>query len=719
MAYYYPEGYFGPICDDGISELELGNLQRSATAAVDERVIVFDDPNADDYNYYLGEPILRSRKCKVRDDGTYYDCIDDWINPPDAWEDFAKCLDPYGVCYPWGTSSVANLRLDEDLFVPNLTPETCSPFDTDINIRTVQFFRANGELATYQRKERSKPVTFPVTSSLEAVVSESTISARWSGSDLVVDGTGEGRVRLDFEWDDNPSTAGTALSSFRIGGYTFVQTGGESDGEDSTWISVEAGQVYSGIISGGTGYGGFENKGDQRLCFFDSDGDDCNANLRITDVAAISTVANVGFWSEDGNKYGVWVNPAVCTLPLDEQSVTYTIPIPTTDEYTFEVGCDDVMQIFLNDEQTPFMDVAGGIFSGGPLSTPHTATRNLIGNRNLSLTVRCTNSAAGFVNSEGKPYGLAYDWSRNPGGWYIKICRGGACVQGHNIPWVRSGPDASDSWGNFMNTYAVFPSNSEMLIDQVHTATWNINVPYTGNYVLEYGVDDDGTWDLDGTRIITSPYVPSSNTYALNNLSSGAHTITCSVVNTDNADNWNDNPGGIAWTIRPAATTPGAVAVTFDNRGNIVTTGDGFARVVFLFEYDDNPNTNGKAMDSVRWGGFPPNHEGLSFTQHNDSDGSVQSTITMEGGKTHVMSLFGNDGDFVIENNGKKICYRDADGNDCNAYVKITNITQIAGALDDSNIIARSTDLSNMGAGNLIWTTRDAIGYEYYEVTEN
>jgi hypothetical protein len=717
MAYYYPEGYFGPICDDGISELDLGNLQRSATSVVDERVIVFDDPNADDYNYYLGEPILRSRKCKVRDDGTYYDCIDDWINPPDAWDDFARCLDPYGVCYPWASSSVANLRLDEDLFIPNLTPETCSPFDTDINIRTVQFFRANGELATYQRTERSKPVTFPVTSNLEAVVSTSTISARWSGSDLVVDGTGSGRVRLDFEWDDNPSTAGTALSSFRIGGYTFVQTGGEEEGNDSTWISVEAGQVYSGIISGGTGYGGFENKGDDELCFFDSDGDDCNAQLKIKDVAAISTISNVGFWSEDGNKYAVWVNPAVCTLPLDEQSVTYTIPIAHTDDYTFEVGCDDNMQIFINDEQTPFMDVSGGIFSAGPLSTPYTATRNLIGNRNLSLTVRCTNSAAGFVDAEGKPYGLAYDWSRNPGGWYIKICRGGGCVQGNDIPWVRSGPDAGGSWGTFMETYAVFPSNSEMLIDQVHTATWNINVPYTGNYVLEYGVDDDGTWDLDGTRIITSPYVPTSNTYALNNLSSGAHTITCTVVNTDNADNWNDNPGGIAWTIRPAATTPGVVKATFDNNGNIVTTGDGFARVVFLFEYDDNPNTYGKAMDSVSWGGFPPNHEGLRFTQHNDSDGSVQSTITMEAGKTHPMSLFGNDGDFVIKDNGKKICYRDSDGDDCNAYVRITNITQIAGALDDANIIARSTDLLQSGAGNLIWTTRDAIGYEYYEVT--
>ncbi len=542
MAYYYPEGYFGPICDDGIGELELERLQRNATDEDDERVVVFDGGIGDDYITIDGEPVLKIRRCKVRPDGTYYDCEEDWLNYQDAWDDFDRCLDPYGICYPWKDSSVRNLRLEEDFFVPNLTSDSCSAFDSDINIRSTQFYRANGKLATYNRRERSKPATFPVTSTLESVVAPSTVTASWSGSDLVVNGTGTGRVLLEFEWDDNPDAYGTALSSFRIGGYTFVQTSGVREGSDSAWISVDAGEVYAGIINGGTGYGGYEVRGN-KICFYDLDGTDCNASLTIADTQATSTISNSGYWSDTGNTYAVWTNPQVCTLPLEEQSVTYNIPIEYTDNYTFEVGCDDTMQIFLFDEQTPFMDVAGGIFRSGPLSTPHTAERTLQAGTTLELTVNCTNSAAGFVDSEGAPDGLAYDWSRNPGGWFVKICRGGGCFSGHNIPWVRSGPAGGDGWCDFLNTYAVYPSNSQTLSNIYHEATWQIEVPYTGNYVLEYSCDDAATWTLDGTLIVSesSSVRLISKTYTINNLSAGAHPLTCTIWNQP-GDDWDSNP---------------------------------------------------------------------------------------------------------------------------------------------------------------------------------
>ena len=718
MAYYYPEGYFGPICDDGIDDTTLAGLQRSANVVEDERVLVYDGLIGDDYITILDEPVLKTRKCKQRPDGTYYDCIDDWLNYQDSWDDYDRCLDPNGICYPWKETSQRNLRLEEDFFIPDLGPESCSPFDADINIRPTSFFSGNGELVTYNRREKSKPPTFPVTSTLESVVAPSTITASWSGADLVVNGTGSGLVRLEFEFDDNPNTYGQALSTFRIGGHTFVQTAGVESGSDSAWISVDAGQNYAGIINGGDGYGGYSVQGN-KLCFRDLDGNDCNASLTIAETQAQDTVSNSGYWSELGNSLAVWVNPQVCTLPLQEQSVTYTIPIEATDEYTFQVGCDDTMRIFLFEEDEPFMDVVGGIFSGGSYSTPYTAQRTLQGGTNLIMTVNCTNSAAGFVDSEGSPYGKAYSWDRNPGGWFVQICRGGACQPPTNVQWVRSGPSSDDGWNDFMDTYAVYPSNSETLGGIAHEATWYFDVPYTGNYVLEYGCDDKGTWSLDGNLIVSenSSVRLSTKSYTMNNLTAGSHSMTCTIENLPST-NWAENPAGIAWTIRPAADSPANVDVTFSSNGNIVTTGDGVARVVFLFEYDDNPNTNGKAMDSVRWGGFPPNHEGLQFTQHNDSDGSVQSTITMEGGKTHPMTLLGNDGGFVIQDNGKKICYRDADGDDCNAYVRITGITQtVAGPQDPANIIARSTDLTSPGGGNTIWTTRDAVGYEYYETT--
>ena len=175
------------------------------------------------------------------------------------------------------------------------------------------------------------------------------------------------------------------------------------------------------------------------LCLKDGHGPDCNANFTVTSLLSQDTVANAGYWSEEGNKYGVWTNPMVCTLPFITQTVTYLIPIPADDTYGFTFGCDDNASIFLNDENTAFLTAEGGIFAGGANATPTTGTRSLTAGT-LKLQVSCTNSAAGFVDGDGKPYGDAFLWQRNPGGWYIKICRGGICSGSSNISWVRSGP---------------------------------------------------------------------------------------------------------------------------------------------------------------------------------------------------------------------------------------------------------------------------------------
>jgi hypothetical protein len=712
MAYYYPEGYFGPICDDGLGELELKSLQREAIVPEDELVVVRDDNLPADYITFLGEPVLKNRRCKVRPDGTFYDCEDDWINFQPAWDAWGRCLDPGGVCYPWRTASQDGFRLEEDFFIPQLGPDSCSAFDPDINIRPTSFYTSNGKLITYNRRERSTPPTYPVTSTLEAVVSPSTISASFNSSgDIVVTGTGTGIIGLDFEWDDNPNTYGTALNtlSYPSKGVQFTQSG--ENGDDSDEFEASPGTIVA-VISGGTGYGGFSVKDNgQRLCFRDLDGDDCNATLRISYVQATATISNVGYWNELGNTLGVWVNPMICTLPLEEQEVTYIIPIEQTDTYAFQFGCDDTAQIFLNEETVPFMDIVGGIFSGGAYATPYTNTRTLTGGTNLKLTVRCINSAAGFVDGNNKPYGLAYDWSRNPGGWFIRICRGGACASGNDINWVPSSPWST--WGDLMNTFAVWPSNTDPLVGIAQLTTWNVTVPTTGTYTLMTAADNTAVFSLDGTTLLTqSGYTSGSETSTTLTLTSGNHTIGVSATNIQNSagatPNWGSNPAGVAWTLA-ASSGNSDLDANFDSLGNIVTTGNGTADVTFEFEWDDNPNTYGKATDRVNWSGFPPGHPGLSFTQSNSSSGSDQSTVNLQVGKNYLHQVFGNTGDFVIENNGKKICYRDRDANDCNAYVRITNISQTGGGF-----IGTSLDLSTPGDGNIIWTTRDAIGYEYY-----
>ena len=83
------------------------------------------------------------------------------------------------------------------MFIPDLGPESCSAFDPDINIRPTSFYNSNGQLITYNRRERSSPPTYPVTSTLETVVAPSTIDATFNTSgDIVVTGTGQGVIGL-------------------------------------------------------------------------------------------------------------------------------------------------------------------------------------------------------------------------------------------------------------------------------------------------------------------------------------------------------------------------------------------------------------------------------------------------------------------------------------------------------------------------------------------
>ena len=129
-------------------------------------------------------------------------------------------------------------------------------------------------------------------------------------------------------------------------------------------------------------------------------------------------------------------------------------------------------------------------------------------------------------------------------------CKGGACGSATSIAWVAAGPHPL--WSTFMNTYAVFPSNQDPLLDAAQTATYNINIPTAGNYDFECQADNTATFTLDGTQIATSSSYTSSTTTTLSSLSAGGHTLVVSVTNAtqSNAGNtWTDNPGGAAWTI--------------------------------------------------------------------------------------------------------------------------------------------------------------------------
>ena len=213
----------------------------------------------------------------------------------------------------------------------------------------------------------AKLVTFPVNSggaSSSSAIDGAVFTTTGTGQPgdsitLETSGSGNANIGLTFQWKDNPNTAGTALSSLSVGGLTFYQTG--KRGEDSGTIGITAGNNYPLAIAGGTGYGGFQIvDGGKRVCFFDLDDDDCNVNFRIDGAAASSTVPNEpGYWSDEGNKYAVWVNPEICTLPRLQQNVTYLVDIPAADTYTLVGGADDNFNVFYNDETTPVISGAG------------------------------------------------------------------------------------------------------------------------------------------------------------------------------------------------------------------------------------------------------------------------------------------------------------------------------------------------------------------------
>ena len=579
MAFYYPEGNFGPVCDVILPETATADYLPSIIrdTEVDVRIPVASSGGdwGWDQDLFPGLPRFKEQRCKQREDGSFYDCeyIYDRDNPYTLFPD-----GPFPGTWNFAPS----------FFVPTMGPGACSDWDPDINIKPLKFFTADGTEVTKYKVQRSTPVTYPV-------------------------------VSRDI---DNP-------------------------GNDS-------------------------------------------------------------YWSEEGNKFAVWVNPEQCTLPRQIQEVTYQIPIPATDTYTITGGADDTFSVFLDDISIPlanFNNVSGGIFAGGSYATPYSQSLTLNAGT-LTLSVRCTNSDAGFVGADGQPEGLAYNWGRNPGGWYLKICRGTECFVPAPAPWVKSGPHQTWASHALLNEYAVYPSNTAVLSGTPHTATSNIMIETAGNYELEVACDDTASFTWDGVSI-GSIASKAASTININNVSTGPHVLGVTVTNTtfSQASNnvWSKNPGGVAYRLKAAAGSSN-VNATFSSNGSIVTTGSGSREFVLDFEWSDNPNAYSTALGTYT-------AAGQQFVQDTSrSSGETSRTVVLQGGQTYNATIVANSGGFVRENNNTRLCFRDLDGNDCNAKLDIT-----AGAGVDYVATSFDLTLGVPSVSNLIWSTRDAVGYKLTE----
>ena len=87
-------------------------------------------------------------------------------------------------------------------------------------------------------------------------------------------------IRLDFEWDDNPDTAGIAVGklSWNNSGASFKQSGEE--GSDDATITIGAGDYMMKLTNNQGGYD--VNATGDKIEFYDGDGKDANAEVRLT-----------------------------------------------------------------------------------------------------------------------------------------------------------------------------------------------------------------------------------------------------------------------------------------------------------------------------------------------------------------------------------------------------------------------------------------------------
>ena len=413
MAFYYPEGSFGPICDLPPTTQQLSYSSRPAVEEIvdegmervygnptdwyiglDENLI---DIGGEDSGKSLGLWYLDTYcKKRVTSDGSieYYDCEDRFTTQP--------YVPPLPPAY---TGEIRKLELGENFFVPKMNPEACSPFEPDINIKPRKVYAPNGTIITKTATEGSSPVTYAVTSENESIPNNSTITATFdsTSANLVIGGTGSGLVQIKLEWNDRTTTAGVAVDNIQIGSTTWTQVG--RSGSESHTLELSTGTygiTYTGLNAANSPIAQNSNA---ELCLKDADGNDCNARFTITDVLASTPTTNInGQWNAEANKYGVWTNPATCTLPLVTQNVTYKIPITEADTYGFELACDDNATLTIGASTSPLITAVGGMFESGSNTSPSTATTSL-STGTLVFTVSCTNSDGGFTDSDGAPSG--------------------------------------------------------------------------------------------------------------------------------------------------------------------------------------------------------------------------------------------------------------------------------------------------------------------------
>jgi len=414
ISYYYPVGPYGPICDYVAPEVltPTGGCKVDADCppgfrCVDGKCVpiadddtIFDPPKNDPYTRW---PRVTCKRDPVTKE--LYDCQAYWDTPLPV--DPAAATAALGASN-WAKEGLVDFGINDKFFVVSVGPQSCQPYDPDINIRPLTFIDSDGNKIIRQAYQNSTPVTYPVDGSIDGVNAEATgaspsliVKFNYDGTQLEVTGRGSGQVSITVSWSDNPSTDGVAFDTITINTVQFVRSGNDGSVTKDVFVAAEVGYytiAYTNLNPSNTPIKVTESF--TKLELKDGGGNDTNATVKIGDVySPIQADSSSGsLWSETADEYAVWVNPEECTLPCAEQEVTYLINFPETATYFFEFAADDIAYALFDAEETAFMNATTPTIVNpdkfSDATGPTIVSRSVTAGQH-KIVVKCTNGASG------------------------------------------------------------------------------------------------------------------------------------------------------------------------------------------------------------------------------------------------------------------------------------------------------------------------------------
>ena len=624
--FYYPEGLPGPICDAiGLSDAELAaqRAQRLVDVAdgPETQIITSVRPPSDNTNWPL------YTICDVDEDGNLVNCqpVFDRAGPykfvPIVPDEDAGDIE--SIPYP------SDFGLFDDFFVPLIRPYACIPYDPDINIRPVTFFSRVGNLITRYPYPLSNVLTYPVNAVIGVTQSSIGVNFSEQGSTIIVDGEGRGSVNVRLEWDDDTGNAGVALDSVSIGSATLTRSG-ESGSAEAT-IQVSAGEVLQLTFSNLHPRNSPLSKRlkGNSLCLLDGDDDDCNATLSIGASTGGAPTA-LSLWTENGDRFGVWTNPAQCTLPCDQQIVEYTIDFPKDDIYFFEFGADDIGEFYFDDETTAFAVCQPGTIlnpnlfpsASGPVIVSKQVTKGP-----HKLIAKVTNDSPGGPSVIDQYIDTSVDWgsvSPGPGTAIREELDGPSSSNSISANFDSSGNNlvvtgTGEGTVKFTYEYDDDPATNGKAVDSITIANSTINqvgdvTVYTTVPLYRY---------LNNT-----PAGPSQFNWVITGQSS---TAGYEIINGGQTIRWDDNAvngfdENAKMEIKSVTQSGNSnVTVSFTPDGSGISIGgNGSATVELEFDWDDSPSISNQAVGTLQL-------LGETFSQGNSSSGTITATVTVEG----------------------------------------------------------------------------------------